>query len=132
MGLAVAIVVGLAVLGIIWVVVSGAALGGSAKVAAKQDSPLDPGVETLRYQVPDAQDPVVLVTALDRAGYTADLGESGGTKNLTITCPAGREHERARIRSVIAETDRMGLEGPRFNPGEVLFEDEQEEHEHEQ
>jgi hypothetical protein len=132
MGLAVAIVGGLVVLGIIWMVVSGAALGGSAKAAARQDSPLHPETETLRYRVPDAQDPVVLVTALDRAGYTADLGESAGTKYLTITCPDGREHERARVRSVIAETDRMGLEGPRFNPGAVLFEDEQEAHEHEQ
>jgi len=132
MGLAVAIVVGLVVLGVVWVLVSGAAARGSAKAAARHDSPLDPGTETLRYQVPDPQDPVVLLTALEGAGYTAHLDESAGTKHLAITCPAGRERERARIRSVIGETDRLGLEGPRFKPGEVVFEDEQEEHEHEQ
>lgn len=132
MGLAVAIVVGLVVLGVIWVLVSGAAAGKSAKVAARQDSPMDPRVQTVRYQVPDPQDPVVLITALEGAGYTAQLDESAGTKYLTIACPAGSDRERARIRSLIAETDRMGIEGPRFNPGEVIFEDEQEEHEHEQ
>jgi hypothetical protein len=42
-------------------------------------------------------------------------------------CHGGRE--RARIRSVIGGTDRLGLEGPRFDPGEVIFEDEQDEHE---
>jgi hypothetical protein len=132
MGLAVAIVVGLVALGIIWVLASGAAARGSAKVAASHDSPLDPGTETLSYRIPDPQDPVVLLTALEEAGYAVHLAESAGTKYLTITCPAGREHERKRIRSVIAETDRLGLEGPRFNPGEVVFEDEQEDHEHEQ
>jgi hypothetical protein len=132
MGLAVAIVVGLVVLGIIWVLVSGAAAGGSAKAAARHDSPLDPRTETLRYQVPDPQDPVVLLTALERAGYIVHLDESAGTKHLTVVCPAGRERERARIRSVIGDNDRLGLEGPQFNPGEVVFEDEQEEHEHEQ
>jgi hypothetical protein len=132
MGLAVAIVVGLVVLGIVWVLVSGAAARGSAKAAARHDSSLDPGTETLRYQVPDPQDPVVLLTALEGAGYTVHLDESAGTKYLTITCPEGHERERTRIRSVIGNTDRLGLEGPRFNPGEVVFEDEQEEHENEQ
>src|SRR5918999_5775400 len=98
MGLAVAIVVGLVVLGISWVLVSGAAARGSAKAAARHDSPLDPGTETLRYQVPDPQDPVVLLTALEGAGYTVHLAETAGTKYLTITCPAGHECERARIR----------------------------------
>jgi hypothetical protein len=61
---------------------------------------------------------------LDRAGYTADLDDVAGEKHLVVACPAGRERERARVRSVLGENDTTSIEGPEFNPGMVTFEDE--------
>jgi hypothetical protein len=96
----------------------------AVKAAEAQGAPTDPRMETLRYHVPDAQDPTVLISALDRAGYTADLDDVAGEKHLVIACPAGRDRERARVRSVLGDSDRTSLEGPEFNPGKVTFEDE--------
>lgn len=125
MGLAVAIIVGLAILALAWFLLSGAAVGKSAKEADRQESPDHPGVESLRYRVPDSQDPSVLIAALSQAGYTADLDEVDAAKYLDIACPAGRDRERARVRTVIAESDTQSFEGPAFKPGPVAFVDEQ-------
>jgi len=98
--------------------------GKVAKKAEAQDSPGDPQVETLRYRVPDGQDPTVLIGALDHAGYTADVAPEEGTKYLVIGCPGGRDRERARVRNILAENHMASIEGPSFSPGKVTFEDE--------
>lgn len=98
--------------------------GKAGKEAEEHQAPGDPGVETLRYWVPDAQDPTVIIAALDRAGYQATLDDVRGDKHLAVACPAGRDRERARVRSVIEEADTTSIEGPQFNPGKVTFEDE--------
>jgi hypothetical protein len=44
---------------------------------------------------------------------------------VAIACPSGRDRERARVRTVIAEADSTSLEGPELSSGKVAFEDEQ-------
>ncbi|MDQ4007108.1 MAG: hypothetical protein M3211_03295 [Actinomycetota bacterium] len=124
MGLAVAIVVGIAVLVAVWFVVSGYAVRKSATNMLVEDTPGDPNVETLRYRVPDTQDPAVLITHLEQVGYTSTLDEVRGDKVLSIACPQGRDDDRTRIRSALQEIDTTGLEGTKLNPGRVTFEDE--------
>lgn len=97
---------------------------GAIKGAEAQEAPTGPGVETLRYAVPDAQDPTVLIAALDLAGYNADLDDVAGEKHLVIECPAGRDRERARVRNVLAESDTTSIEGPHVNRGRIVFADE--------
>lgn len=125
MGLAVAILVGLIVIAILWFVFSGYAAGKSSQEGALEDRPGGPGVETLRYRIPDRQDPAVLITALKEAGYSSALEEVRGDKYLAIACPTSRDRERAHIRAVIDQADTASLEGPKFDHGKVMFEDEQ-------
>jgi len=104
---------------------SARATGKVAKKAEAQTSPGDPRVETLRYRVPDGQDPAVLIAALDGAGYTSDVVPEEGAKLLVIGCPAGRDRERARVRNVLAQNHMASLEGPSIDPGKITFVDEQ-------
>ena len=124
MGLAVAIVVGIAVLVVVWFVVSGYAVRKSAKDAVLEDTPEDPNVETLRYRVPDTQDPAVLIAHLEQIGYTSTLDDVRGDKVLSVACPSGRDDDRTRVRTALQEVDTTGLEGAELNPGRVTFEDE--------
>jgi hypothetical protein len=112
----------LAVIG--WWVFSTLAAGRMGRQAEQQHAPGDPHVETLRYVMPDGQDPAVVISTLDSAGYTADLDVVAGDKQIVIACPAGRDRERARVRSVLGASDTTSLEGPQFTPGRVTFEDE--------
>jgi hypothetical protein len=80
--------------------------------------------EKLRYQVPDRQDPVVVLAALAGADYRIEPETAGGHLYITIDCPHGREDDREQIRDVIAEAaDQTSLEGPRFER-RVTFDDE--------
>src|SRR5918995_1338891 len=99
MGIVVGALVAAVVLVIAWWIFSAVAAGKAGQEAERQQAPDDPRVETLRYHIPDAQDPTVLIATLDRAGYTADLDDVTGEKHLVIACPAGRERERAHVRS---------------------------------
>jgi hypothetical protein len=59
---------------------------------------------SLRYRVPVGQDPAAVVTTLRQAGYEVIRDEAPThIQELVIQCPAGPEHERARVRSVIAQ-----------------------------
>ena len=109
---------------VVGIAYSARATGKVAKKAEQQASPTDPRVETLRYRVPDGQDPTVLISALEPEGYTADLDVEGAGRSLVIACPAGRDRERARVRSILAEHQTASLEGPPIKPGKTIFEDE--------
>jgi hypothetical protein len=61
----------------------------------------DERTPTLEYAVPTGQDPVVILSALERAGYTATVDPNGAHQVVMIACPPGVESERAEIRSVI-------------------------------
>jgi hypothetical protein len=122
MALGVAIVIGIIVLGVLLVLARGR-LGASA---GRHKSGPEPHIENLRYLVPLGQDAAVLIAALKKDGYVAvgDLAE--GREYIEVACPAGRDRERARVRAIIADTHRTSLEIGRneFDPGRVVFEDE--------
>jgi hypothetical protein len=123
MGIVVASLLVLVLAVLAWWIFSTVGAGKAGKVAEQQDT-TDPRVETLRYRIPDAQDPTVLISALEQEGYTADLDDVRAEKYLVVACPAGRDRERAHVRSLIDGKDKTSLEGPEFNPGKVVFEDE--------
>lgn len=124
MGLAVAIVVGLAVVALLAVFASGATARRTGLRTQPTHSPDDDRVDTLRYRVPDAQDPAVLISALGTEGYTSSLDERAGDKHLVVACPTDRESERERVRDVIGRSAATSLEGPVTARGPVTFEDE--------
>jgi hypothetical protein len=78
---------------------------------------------TLRYRVPDHQDPAVLMAALANAEHRAKLEWTGGAHHLTIRC-ADIVAERPRVRAVIERTPAMSFSGPDMEYAPVLFEDE--------
>jgi hypothetical protein len=80
--------------------------------------------EILRYQVPDRQDPVVVLSALTHAGLTAGRETVDGDQYVIVVCPDSRERDRERIRDVISQRgDKTSLEGPHFDR-QVVFDDE--------
>jgi hypothetical protein len=109
---------------VVGIAYSARATGKVAKLAEEQASPADPRIQTLRYRVPDGQDPAVLIAALEPEGYTADLEVLDAARFLVIACPAGRDRERARVRHILAEHEVASLEGPPISPGKPIFEDE--------
>jgi hypothetical protein len=108
---------------IAWPFLTGRA-GQKAGKAAEQLEPGSTMAETLRYRVPDGQDPVVLMSALEQAGFRTAMDEAVAEKYLEITCPHGRRQDRDRVRSVLEDADRSSLEGPQVRTGRVTFEDE--------
>jgi hypothetical protein len=120
MELAIPIVLGLIVIGVV-VVVALAAMARGANV--RKEAIADPDVETLRYAVPTGQDPAVLTTALLHEGYEATSEPAPHGHDLLVACPPG---QRDRIRDVISRTDTASMEGPgpRLDTGRVRFADE--------
>lgn len=78
---------------------------------------------SLRYRVPDHQDPSVLVAALGRAGYHAAPEWVLGANYLVISCE-NLLVDRSRVRSVLADTSQSSFSGPDIVHGPVVFEDE--------
>jgi hypothetical protein len=61
----------------------------------------DSGTPTLEYVVPTGEDPVVVLAAVQRAGYTACVDSHGAHQLVLVKCPGGVGPERAKVRSVI-------------------------------
>lgn len=98
---------------------------GMRKAATwRGDLPVDPqtlpdDAETLTYRVPEGVDPAPLVKTLEEGGYQVASLEY----DVIVSCPAGREQERARVREILAHAP-LGFErGP--EPREIRFADEQ-------
>ena len=72
---------------------------------------LQPGAETLAYDVPDGQDPAEVIVALNRAGYKAL--EDGDAYQVLVQCPHGRGNDRPRVRSAIEQAGASGGIGTR-------------------
>ena len=60
-----------------------------------------PGTPTLEYVVPTGEDPVVVLAALERAGFTAGVDSRGAKQVVRVKVPDGVEHSRAKVRAVI-------------------------------
>lgn len=80
---------------------------------------------TLEYVVPTGQDPVVILAALERAGYTATVDPHHARQVVLIACPAGVERERAHVRSVIEAADVTAPQDGVPLEVDVRFRDEQ-------
>jgi hypothetical protein len=61
----------------------------------------DSRTPTLQYAVPTGQDPVTILAALERAGYTAGVDSHGAHQVVMVKCPDGPERARAKVRSLI-------------------------------
>jgi hypothetical protein len=87
--------------------------------AVKEETRLFP---TLRYHVPEGQDPAAVLAALETEGYAATLSPAPATHEVLIPCRSGAERERAHVRSVIAHAS-LNMEG---DPADrvVVFDDE--------
>lgn len=83
-----------------------------------------PGADTLRYRVPEGQDPAAVMAALEAAGYHATPAPELNTHDLLVPCPHGADpaQQRAHVRAVIAGA-ALNLEGD-SERSPVVFEDE--------
>ena len=81
------------------------------------------GAETLRYHVPDGQDPVGVIAALHHQGYDAVEDRDSGFRDVLIPCPTGTAHDRERVRAAIAQVSADAGPAPR-EPAQVRFADE--------
>ena len=109
------VLIGLAVLVVAVLVVQAA----SRRQQDKVEETRRPDVGTLRYAVPDGQDPAAVVTALQNEGYDAVVE---GTE-VVVPCRTDPQRERAHVRSVIAAAP-LNLEGDPAQQREVRFRDE--------
>jgi|tagenome__1003787_1003787.scaffolds.fasta_scaffold18647940_2 hypothetical protein len=64
---------------------------------------------TLRYHVPEGQDPAAVLVALSRAGFEASA-DPGDVHLVTIRCPIGPE-QREEVRLVLERETANTLEG---------------------
>jgi hypothetical protein len=84
-----------------------------------------PATDTVDYLVPSVQDPAVILAALEAEGFTATT-DPAQTHLIHVSCPAGRERDRAHIRSVIASVHTTAIDsGAPFEAENVRFSDEQ-------
>jgi hypothetical protein len=80
--------------------------------------------EVLRYRVPVAQDPVVVVAALRQEGYDAVAEQVPEGHDVVVACPRGRDVHRARVRATIQHTNASNVEGGPYDVPPVKFDDE--------
>ena len=64
---------------------------------------------TLRYDVPEGQDPAAVLVSLSRAGFEA-VADPGNAHALTIRCPLGPE-QREEVRLVLERETANTLQG---------------------
>ena len=84
----------------------------------------DPRRESLVYEVPEGQDPAVIVTALRNDGLEATEVLRQGRQRVVIACPNGQEDLRPRARAVISNEADLNFEGDPAMRREVTFLDE--------
>lgn len=90
---------------------------------AASKAPSESGPGTLRYRVPDHQDPAVLVGALSNVGFACTPDWVAGANYLTISC-GDLQMDRQRVRSVIERTHESTFTGGDIIHVPVRFEDE--------
>lgn len=100
----------------------------ASREQAISDDLADPTTSTIDYSVPDGQDPVVLLTALNAEGFTATT-DPARPQLLHVSCRTGLARERAHARSVIASVHQTAVESgtdseAEFDVGHVRFTDE--------
>ena len=86
---------------------------------AQAEEVTSPQTDTLRYRVPQGQDPVAVITALQRAGHDAVADGD----DVVVTCRGGGASEREQVRSVI-EGAAVNVESDVVPGNRVRFADE--------
>ncbi|HWJ81843.1 MAG TPA: hypothetical protein VNS55_06370 [Nocardioides sp.] len=83
-----------------------------------------PGGPTVRYRVPEGQDPAVVATAVSEHGYEARMDEEGGMgeRYVVVACPRG-DADREPVRAAIAAAG-TSMDDPAPARREVRFVDE--------
>ncbi|MDF1606244.1 hypothetical protein [Nocardioides sp. YIM 152315] len=120
-----AILVPLIVLAVILVVAVIGIRSWAGRRNAVADDLAERRTPTLDYVVPPGQDPVVLLTALSADGYSA-TEDPRRTDLVHISCPAGLDRDRARVRATIQAVHTTAVEtGAPIESGPVKFVDEQ-------
>lgn len=102
----------------------------ASRAAARRAAGRVPGESrpgTLRYRVPDHQDPAVLIGALSNVGFASTPDWVAGANYLTISC-GDLTVDRPRVRSVIEHTHESTFTGGDLIHGPVRFEDESAHH----
>lgn len=84
----------------------------------------DERMPTLEYLVPTGQDPAVILTALERAGYTATVDPHHAQQLMLIACRGGLEHDRETVRSAIESASVTAPQDGIPVAAEVRFRDE--------
>lgn len=79
---------------------------------------------TLEYDVPTGQDPVVILAALEQAGYPATVEPRHAHQRVLIECAGDPDAERERVRSVIESADVTAPDDGAPVAGVVRFRDE--------
>ena len=84
------------------------------------------GPSTLRYAVPNGQDPGAVVLGLDRAGFEAVPDATVGMPTeVLIGAPGGKVPDREEVRQVLAGLGQLNFEGDTAPvPKPVRFVDE--------
>jgi hypothetical protein len=96
------------------------------EVVADQAETLErPDTDTLTYTLPPGQDPALVVSALQRDGFTALSPVTGGRPQVVIECPQGRDHSREQARRVLESISTTGFEGEPMDTDGVRFDDEE-------
>lgn len=91
----------------------------SRRQTRRVDHATSHGTDTLRYQVPAGQDPLAVITALQRAGHQAVAED----EDVVVECRTGDEREREQVRSVI-EGATVDLDSDVVPSNRVRFADE--------
>jgi hypothetical protein len=114
------------VFGVVILVVAWVALRQITRRQQQQHAELTHDEATLLYQLPQHQDPAVVVAALGKEGYAATIEESqGGPVHVLIGTNDDASPDRERVRQVLAGTDQLNFEGDTARLPAPRFVDEQ-------
>lgn len=120
-----ALLVPLIVLVVILIAVGIGVRAWAARREAVAEDLARPTTSTLDYHVPPGQDPVVVLTALSTEGFSA-TADPHRTDLVHISCPAGADRDRARVRATIASAHSTAIDtGASMDPTPVRFADEE-------
>lgn len=79
---------------------------------------------TLEYVVPTGEDPVVVVAALERAGYQVGVDSHGTHQVVIVKCPDGPEGSRSKVRAIIETAGAPAPQAEVRTHTDVRFRDE--------
>jgi len=89
-----------------------------------QDEVKHGDVEAVRYQVPEGQDPAVVMAALRHEGFEPVGDQEATAQDILVPCSSSSDRDRVRRVIASAPTSLEGGPHPAAGPHEVRFTDE--------